>query len=209
MANETVFPLEQDLGTKLDAVLAKLEDIERRMGALEQAGPSAELSQPIALALSGMTDEMVTGLVGKLSSLAEVILDPGVLTVLDRLKSPEVQQTLTRLTDASTLEALDGLTGALNLVQSGLTDDMVAGLVRKVGVLGELILDPFVLDALERLARALKAGQSEYPAVTVPPVGGIFGALRSANDPDTRRVMAFALAVMRNLGQEFSGPGRS
>jgi len=205
MANETVLPPEQDLSHKLDAVLDKLEGIDRRLSVLE-AGPSPELSGPLQLALSGMTDDMVQGLVGKLSALAEVILDPGVLAVLDRLKSAEVQGTLLRLTDASTMEALDGLSGALNLVQSGLTDDMVAGLVRKVGLLGELVLDPFVLDALERLARALKAGQAQYPDVTVPPVGGIFGALRSANDPETRRVMAFALAVMKNLGREFAGP---
>lgn len=205
MANETVLPPERDVDRKLDAVLEKLERIDRRLSALEDR-PSPELTRPLELALSGMTDDMVQGLVGKVSALAEVILDPGVLSVLDRMKSAEVQATLLRLTDATTLEALDGLTGALNLVQSGLTDEMVAGLVRKVELLGELILDPFVLDALERLARALKAGQAEYPGVTVPPVGGIFGALRSANDPETRRVMAFALAVMKNLGQEFAGP---
>lgn len=204
MANETVLPREQDLGDKLDAVVDKLESIEERLSALEDR-PSPELTGPLDLALSGMTDDMVSGLVRKLSALAEVMLDPGVLSLLDRLKSVEVQTTVRRLTDASTLAALDGLTGALNLVQSGLTDDMVASLVRKIGVLGELVLDPFVLDALVRLARALKAGQAQYPDVTVPPVGGIFGALRSANDPQTRRVMAFALAVMRNLGQEFSG----
>lgn len=205
MANETTSTPEHELSRKLDLTLAKLEAIEARLERLE-AGPSRELSGPLELAFSGMTDDMVSGLVGKVAALAEVLLDPGVARVLERLKAPDVQDTLVQLTDASTLEALNGLTGVLNLVQSGLTDEMVAGLVRKVGVLGELILDPFVLDALERLGRALKAGQAEYPDVEVPPVGGIFAALRSANDPETRRVMAFALAVMRNLGQEFTGP---
>lgn len=205
MANETVLPPDQEMNRKLDTLLDRLDGIDRRLAALE-AGPSPELSGPLNLALSGMTDDMVKGLVAKLAALAEVILDPGVLAVLDRLKSPDVQRTLLRLTDAPTMEALEGLAGALNLVQSALTDDMVAGLVAKVGVLGELVLDPFVIDALERLAKALKAGQAAYPDVVVPPMGGIFGALRSANDPDTRRVMAFALAVMRNLGQEFTGP---
>ncbi|MEJ2292210.1 MAG: DUF1641 domain-containing protein, partial [Deinococcales bacterium] len=107
-------------------------------------------------------------------------------------------------TSPTTLQNMRGLVGALDLAGSGMTDEMVAGLVRKIGVLAELIMDPFVIDAIQRAARALKAGQAQYPDVKVPPVGGIFGALRSANDPDTRRVMAFALAVMQNLGHEFS-----
>jgi uncharacterized protein YjgD (DUF1641 family) len=142
--------------------------------------------------------------VRKISVLGEVILDPGMLELLDRLKSRDVQLALQHLVDPSTLESVRGLASTMNLVKSGMTDDMLTGLVRKISVLGELILDPFVLDAIQRAARALKAGQAQYPDVKVPPVGGIFGALRSANDPDTRRVMAFALAVMQNLGHEFS-----
>lgn len=203
MANETTLPADAGLSEKLDLILGKVEGIEQRLDVLE-AGPFGELGGPISLMLSGMTDDMLKGLVSKVAALAEVILDPGVLELLERVKSPEVLATLDQVTDPITLEGLRGLTGALNLVQGGMTDEMVAGLVRKVGVLGELILDPFVLDALQRAARALKAGQAQYPDVKVPPVGGIFGALRSANDPDTRRVMAFALAVMRNLGHEFS-----
>lgn len=103
----------------------------------------------------------------------------------------------------TTLEGLRGLMGALELVQGAMTDEMVAGLARRVSTLAALVPDPFVIDALETLARALKASQADYPDVKVPPVGGIFGALRAANDPETRRVMAFALAVMRHLGREF------
>ncbi len=107
------------------------------------------------------------------------------------------------------LAAMEGgvtqeLSAPIELALAGMTDEMVQGLVRKISALAELALDPFVLDALETIARALKASQAEYPDVYVPPVGGIFGALRGANDPDTRRVTAFALAVMRNLGRQFA-----
>ena len=203
MANETTLPADAGLSEKLDLILGKMEGIERRLDALD-SGPYGELAGPLSLLLSGMTDDMLTGLVRKVSGIAEVALDPGVLVLLDRFKDPEVQLALEQLTESSTLETFRGLAGALSLMKSGMTDEMLAGLVRKVSVLGELILDPFVLDALQRAARALKAGQAQYPDVKVPPVGGIFGALRSANDPDTRRVMAFALAVMQNLGHEFS-----
>jgi len=203
MAKDAPVPPGADLSEKLDLLLGKMEGIERRLDALE-SGPYGQLGGSLSLALSGMTDDMVKGLVGKIATLAEVVLDPAVLELLERVKSPEVVGTLDRLTSPATLENMRGLVGALDLLGSGMTDEMVAGLVRKIGVLAELILDPFVLDALERAARALKAGQAQYPDVKVPPVGGIFGALRSANDPDTRRVMAFALAVMQNLGHEFS-----
>lgn len=202
MANETVSDVGAELSGKLDALLARTEAMERQLQALQEA-PSRQLDGAVALALSGMTDDMLTGLVRRLTGVAEVALDPGVLALLERLQRPEVKQALEQLTDASTLETLRGLTGALNLMKSGMTDEMLSGLVRKIGVLAELVLDPFVIDALQRAARALKAGQAQYPDVKVPPVGGVFGALRSANDPDTRRVMAFALAVMQNLGQEF------
>lgn len=201
--NETTPTPTDELSQKLDLLLDKMDGIEKRLDGLE-SGPLGQLSGPLNLGLSGMTDDMVKGLVSKVAMLAEVVLDPGVLELLEKVKSPELLQTLDRVTSPQTLEGLRGLAGVIDLLQSGMTDDMVAGLVRKVGVLAELILDPFVLDALDRAARALKAGQAEYPDVKVPPVGGIFGALRSANDPDTRRVMAFALAVMRNLGNEFS-----
>jgi hypothetical protein len=201
--NETILPPNAELSDKLDLLLTKMEGIEARLDTLE-AGPMGQLAAPLNLAMSGMTDDMVKGLVAKVATLAEVVLDPGVLALLERVKDPELLATLERVMAPKTLEGLRGLAGALDLVQSGMTDEMVSGLVRKVGVLAELILDPFVLDALERAARALKAGQSEYPDVKVPPVGGVFAALRSANDPDTRRVMAFAMAVMRNLGHEFS-----
>ena len=151
-----------------------------------------------------MTDEMVKGLVRRVSVIAELALDPGVQHLLTRLESPGVLRALERVTDPQVLEPLEGVLSALALAQSGLTDEMVKGLVRKVATLAELVLDPFVLDALQVLGRALKAGQAEYPDVKVPPVGGVFGALRAANDADTRRVMAFALAVVRNLGHEFS-----
>lgn len=203
MAKDTPAPPAPDVSDKLDLLLAKMEGIERRLDALE-SGPYGQVGGALSLALSGMTDDMVKGLVGKVSALAEVVLDPGVLELLEAVKSPELLGTLDRLTSPATLQNMRGLIGALDLVGSGMTDEMVAGLVRKIGVLGELILDPFVLDALQRAARALKAGQAQYPDVKVPPVGGIFGALRSANDPDTRRVMAFALAVMQNLGHEFA-----
>ena len=201
--NETTLTPTDELSQKLDLLLDKMDGIEKRLDGLE-SGPLGQLSGPLNLGLSGMTDDMVKGLVSKVAMLAEVVLDPGVLELLEKVKSPELLQTLDRVTAPQTLEGLRGLAGVIDLLQSGMTDEMVAGLVRKVGVLAELILDPFVLDALDRAARALKAGQAEYPDVKVPPVGGIFGALRSANDPDTRRVMAFALAVMRNLGNEFS-----
>lgn len=203
MANEATLPADTGLSEKLDLLLTKMDGIEKRLDAMESS-PLGELGEPIRLAMSGMTDDMVKGLVGKVAALAEVVLDPGVLDLLDKFKDPELLATLDRVTSPTTLEGLRGLAGAIDLVQGAMTDEMVAGLVHKVGVLAELILDPFVLDALARAARALKAGQAEYPDVKVPPVGGIFGALRSANDPDTRRVMAFALAVMRNLGSEFS-----
>ncbi len=203
MANEATLPADAGLSEKLDLLLTKMDGIEKRLDAMESS-PLGELGEPIRLAMSGMTDDMVKGLVGKVAALAEVVLDPGVLDLLDKFKDPELLATLDRVTSPTTLEGLRGLAGAIDLVQGAMTDEMVAGLVRKVGVLAELVLDPFVLDALARAARALKAGQAEYPDVKVPPVGGIFGALRSANDPDTRRVMAFALAVMRNLGSEFS-----
>jgi uncharacterized protein YjgD (DUF1641 family) len=208
MAQETTHPSDADVARKLDAVLEKLDAIERRMDAFA-AEPAWQLGQPIALALAGLTDDMVKGLVSRLAGVAEVILDPAVLELIDRVKSPEVLEALRQFTEPTTLETLRGLSSTLNLVKSGMTDDMVAGLIRKIGMLGELVLDPFVLDALERLARALKAGQAQYPDVTVPPVGGIFGALRSVNDPESRRVMAFALAVMRNLGHEFAGSAPS
>ncbi|HKI57375.1 MAG TPA: DUF1641 domain-containing protein [Trueperaceae bacterium] len=204
MANESTLPVDADVSRKLDAVLAKLDAIERRMDAFA-AEPAWQLGQPIAIALAGLTDDMVKGLVGRLAGVAEVLLDPAMLEIIGRMRSPEAIAALQQFTEPSTLETLRGLGSTLNLVKSGMTDEMVAGLVRKLGGLAELLLDPFVLDALERLARALKAGQAEYPDVTVPPVGGIFGALRSANDPETRRVMAFALAVMHNLGDEFAG----
>ncbi len=203
MANEATLPADTGLSEKLDLLLTKMDGIEKRLDAMESS-PLGELGEPIRLAMSGMTDDMVKGLVGKVAALAEVVLDPGVLDLLDKFKDPELLATLDRVTSPTTLEGLRGLAGAIDLVQGAMTDEMVAGLVHKVGVLAELVLDPFVLDALARAARALKAGQAEYPDVKVPPVGGIFGALRSANDPDTRRVMAFALAVMRNLGSEFS-----
>ena len=203
MTNETVHNANDDIASKLDELLARTASIEERLEALQQA-PSRQLDGAVSLALSGMTDDMLKGLVRKISGVAEVVLDPGVLALLDRFKDPDVVMALDQLTDVSTLETLRGVTGALSLMKGGMTDEMVAGLVRKIGVLAELILDPFVLDALQRAARALKAGQAQYPDVKVPPVGGIFGALRSANDPDTRRVMAFALAVMQNLGHEFS-----
>jgi len=205
-------PQDPDVGKKLDLLLSKVDAIEARLADLE-GGPAArepqaqvakELQGPVELALAGMTDDMVKQLVRRISALAEVVLDPGVASVLERLDDPAVVRTLTRVTDPQVLEPLEGLTGVLALVQSGLTDDMVKGLVRKVTVLGELVLDPFVLDALQTVARALKAGQAQYPDVKVAPVGGIFGALRAANDPDTRRVMAFALAVLQNLGRQFA-----
>jgi uncharacterized protein YjgD (DUF1641 family) len=203
MPNEIKQTAADDLAGKLDRVLERMDAIEARLDALQQA-PSRQLDGAVSLALAGMTDEMLTGLVRKISVLGEVILDPGMLELLDRLKSRDVQLALQHLVDPSTLESVRGLASTMNLVKSGMTDDMLTGLVRKISVLGELILDPFVLDAIQRAARALKAGQAQYPDVKVPPVGGIFGALRSANDPDTRRVMAFALAVMQNLGHEFS-----
>ena len=203
MANEATLPASAELNDKLDRLLDKVDGLEKRFDALE-AGPLGDLAGPLSLVMSGMTDDMVKGLVSRLSTLGEVLLDPGVMELLERLRSPEVLETLERVTAPSTLSGLRGVVGALDLASSGMTDEMVAGLVRKIGVLGELILDPFVLDALQRAARALKAGQAQYPDVKVPPVGGFFGALRSANDPDTRRVMAFALAVMQNLGHEFS-----
>lgn len=192
-----------DVSQTLELLLSKVEGIEDRLGAIETS-PARELAGPLELALAGLTDDMVSGLVSRISALAEVVLDPGVIALLGRLSRPDVQAGLERLTDPSTLETLDGLTSVAAMAQAGLTDDMVAGLVRKAATLAELILDPFVLDALERAARALKAGQAEYPDVKVPPVGGAFGALRTANDPDTRRVAAFALSVMRNLGSQFA-----
>lgn len=203
MANEPTVPADAELNRKLDLLLEKVDGLEKRFDALE-AGPLGDLAGPLSLVLSGMTDDMVKGLVTRLSALGEVVLDPGVIALLERVRSPAVLDTLQRVTAPSTLEGLRGVVSALDLASSGMTDEMVAGLIRKVGVLAELILDPFVLDALQRAARALKAGQAQYPDVKVPPVGGIFGALRSANDPDTRRVMAFALAVMQNLGHEFA-----
>lgn len=202
MAKDTSAPT-ADVSEKLDLLLGKMEGIEQRLDAFE-TGPYGQLAGALSLALSGMTDDMVKGLVGKIAALAEVVLDPAVLELLERVKSPEVLATLDRVTSPTTLQNVRGLLGALDLAGSGMTDEMVAGLVRKIGILAELIMDPFVLDAIQRAARALKAGQAQYPDVKVPPVGGIFGALRSANDPDTRRVMAFALAVMQNLGHEFS-----
>lgn len=187
---------------KLDLLLSRLDAIETRLEA-QDTGLGAELAQPVRLAMAGMTDDMVVGLVQRVMRLAEVILDPGMMALLDRFKDPDVTATLERVTDPQVLEAIRGLTGALTLVQSAMTDDMVQGLVKKVSVLGELVLDPFVLDAIQVLARALKAGQAQYPDVKVPPVGGVFAALRAANDPDTRRVLAFALAVAKNLGEEF------
>lgn len=203
MSEATALPADAGIDAKLDALLAKVDALEARLAASE-TDVVRELRGPVELMLAGMTDDMVQGLVRRVEALAEVVLDPGVAEVLERLKDPAVQRAVTRLTDPQTLEPIEGLTGALSLLQSGLTDDMIQGLVRKISVLGELILDPFVLDALQTVARALKAGQAEYPDVKVPPVGGVFGALRAANDPDTRRVMAFALAVMRNLGHEFA-----
>jgi len=129
---------------------------------------------------------------------------PHVHDLLERLDDPRVQTSLRHLSDPDTLEAFAGLANGLTLMQAGLTDDMIEGLVAKVTVLAELVLDPFMLDALQTLARALKAGQAEYPDEKVPPIGGLFAALRAANDPDTRRVAAFALALMRNLGKEFA-----
>jgi uncharacterized protein YjgD (DUF1641 family) len=187
---------------KLDLLLARLDAIEARLEA-QDTGLSAELAQPVRLAMAGMTDEMVVSLVQRVVRLAEVILDPGMMALLERFKDPDVTATLERVTDPQVLEAIRGLTGALTLVQSAMTDEMVEGLVKKVSVLGEVVLDPFVLDAIQVLARALKAGQAQYPDVKVPPVGGVFAALRSANDADTRRVFAFALAVAKNLGEEF------
>jgi len=200
---ESTLPQDGDVHEKLDLLIRKVESLEARLDAGDH-GVANELARPVELMLAGMTDDMVKGLVRRVSALAEVVLDPGVAEVLKRFEDPHVLQALNRVTDPQALEALEGLTGALTLVQSGLTDDMIKGLVRKLSVLLELVLDPFVLDALQTVARALKAGQSEYPNVKVPPVGGIFGALRAANDEDTRRVMAFALAVMRNLGHEFA-----
>lgn len=195
-------PASSAVEAKLDRLLERLDAIEARLQA-QDTGLRAELSQPVRLAMAGMTDDMVVSLVQRVTKLAEVVLDPGVAALLERFKEPEVTETLQRVTDPQVLEAIRGLTGALTLVQGAMTDDMIQGLVRKVSVLGELALDPFVLDAIKVLARALKAGQAQYPDVKVPPVGGIFAALREANDPDTRRVVAFALAVTKSLGEEF------
>ena len=206
MAYEMRYQSEHDTSgapPSLSDVMTKIEGIERQLSGLASS-PVAELAGPVELLLSGLTDDMVAGLVTRFAALAEFVLDPAVLRLLERLRAPETLGALERLTDPSTLEALDGLTGLLALVHGGLTDDMVAGLASRASALAELALDPFVLDALSRAARALKAGQAEYPDVKVPPVGGAFGALRSANDEDTRRVAAFALAVMRNLGHQFA-----
>lgn len=194
--------LDLDANAKLDLLLAKIESLEARMDADREAADDARA--PLDLALAGMTDDMVKNLVGRLSQLAEVVLDPGVTELLTRFQDPRVQRSLGHLTDPATLDDLEGTVDLLSLLQSGMTDDMVKNLVGRASQLAELILDPFIMDALQTMARALKAGQAEYPTEKVPPVGGVFGALRAANDPDTRRVMAFALAVTRNLGKEFS-----
>lgn len=187
---------------KLDAILQRLTRIEERLDT-QPDGLAAELGGPVRLAMAGMTDEMIKGMVRRVATLAEVALDPQVLDLLERMRRPDVIATFERLTDPQVLEVLRGATSTLALVQSGLADEMVTGLVKKLAVVGEMLLDPFVLDALQTLARALKAGQSQYPDVKVPPVGGVFAALRAANDPDTRRALAFALAVAKNLGAEF------
>ncbi len=196
-------PQGTDVNAKLDLLLEKVDRLETRLAARE-SGAAQELQAPLELAMAGMTDDMVQGLVRRLSGLAEVILDPGVAELMARFQDPRVQASLLQLTDPDALEAFAGLASGVSLMQAGLTDDMVKSLMTKGGALGELVLDPFVLDALQTMARALKAGQAEYPDEKVPPMGGVFAAMRAANDPDTRRVMAFALAVMRNLGKEFS-----
>ncbi len=202
MSGSTV-PQGTDVNAKLDLLLEKFDHLEARLAARE-AGTAQELQAPLDLAMAGMTDDMVQNLVRRLSGLAEVILDPGVAELMARFQDPRVQASLLQLTDPDALEAFAGLASGVSLMQAGLTDDMVKSLMTKGGTLAELVLDPFVLDALQTMGRALKAGQTEYPDEKVPPVGGIFAAMREANDSDTRRVMAFALAVMRNLGKEFS-----
>lgn len=201
--NGSALPHDADVNAKLDLLLEKVDHLEARLAARE-SGTARELQAPLELAMAGMTDDMVQGLVRRMAGLAEVILDPGVTELMARFQDPRVQASLLQLTDPDALEAFAGLASGASLMQAGLTDDMVKSLMTKGGRLGELVLDPFVLDALQTMARALKAGQAEYPDEKVPPIGGVFAAMRAANDPDTRRVMAFALAVMRNLGKEFS-----
>lgn len=199
----STLPHDTDVNAKLDLLLDKVDQLEARLAARE-SGTAQELQAPLELAMAGMTDDMVQGLVRRLSGLAEVVLDPGVAEIMARFQDPRVQASLLQLTDPDALEAFAGLASGVSLMQAGLTDDMVKSLMTKGGMLGELVLDPFILDALQTMARALKAGQAEYPDEKVPPIGGIFATTRAANDPDTRRVMAFAMAVMRNLGKEFS-----
>lgn len=66
-----------------------------------------------------------------------------------------------------------------------------------------LIPDPATLEAFQGLASVLGPMQAGLTDEKVPPIGGLFAALRATNDPGTRRVAAFTLAVMRNLGKEF------
>lgn len=135
------------------------------------------------------------------ATLAGALMSEKLDAVLERLGRLEAR--LSEGVPTGGDELMAELRRPVELILAGLTDEMVVGLVRKVATLGELLLDPFVLDAIGVLARALKEGQSQYPDVKVPPVGGVFGALRAANDEDTRRVVAFALAVAKSLGKEF------
>lgn len=202
MANENL-PGNVELNQKLDKVLEKLDTLEQRLDTLEQ-GPYGELIGPLSLLHDAMTDDMVKGLVGRVSRLAEVGLDPQILELLGKLSNPELLTTLGKLTDPMMLEMFNGLASVMALMNSAITDEMVKGLMRKLAGLAELLTDPWVLDALQRVARALKTTQSEYPDVRVPSAGNVWSILRGANDPDSKRVATFSLTLLKKLGKEFS-----
>ncbi len=188
---------------KMDLLLERLDHLERRLDALETGGV-AEIGHSLELLEGALTDDMVKALAQKLRFLGEAAFSPEIEGYLSQLRQPEFVEMLQNLTDPKTLELLNGLLMSASLLRDALTDNMITELVQKIRTLAEVVLDPWVNELLVRFNRALKLAQATYPDVKVKPVGGVLAALRQANDPDSRRVAALMLAVIKQMGRELA-----
>lgn len=220
--------LERLTAPETSAALTRLLD---RVEALEQATVVAEQA-PNAIAT--FTD-IVDGLLAEAQAKG-VDVDArakAMLHLLERASSPEVTEALCTLTRelprlatavealpngiAMAMDAFDDFVGGLTergMDVEGLLENMVTVATRVSNVLESPefsalmstgVLAPRTLEIIGKAGEALiRTQQDEVPRV------GLFGAVKAAGNPDTQRLLGFALTFAQHFGRQLDGrPARA
>lgn len=119
---------------------------------------------------------------------------------------PHLSRTVADLTPLVQQGALSGVAEALGLllaVRDALTDNQVERLAQDATELLLLVDRLFALDPVHFMDTARRAtDQAWAQAQSDPPRGGLLGLLRALGEPEVRKGLGFALALLREFLKE-------